>query len=72
MTDLLDHASGLETQFTEVALATQLKRASQNANKISAHKCNECGEKIPQARREASQGCDYCIHCQALADKGLL
>ncbi|MEZ9233247.1 TraR/DksA family transcriptional regulator [Vibrio amylolyticus] len=72
MPDLFDHASGLETQFTEVALAAQLKAASQSANKVSAHQCAECGEQIPQARREASQGCDYCIECQALADKGLL
>ncbi|WP_295894121.1 TraR/DksA C4-type zinc finger protein [uncultured Vibrio sp.] len=72
MPDLFDHASGLETQFTEVALAAQLKAATQNTNKVSAEHCLECGEQIPQARREASQGCDYCIECQPLADKGLL
>ncbi|MGF1696554.1 TraR/DksA C4-type zinc finger protein [Vibrio lamellibrachiae] len=71
MPDLLDHASGLESQFTEVALATQLAKANRKA-KESAQDCFECGEQIPLARREASEGCQYCIDCQVLADKGLI
>ncbi len=47
MTDLIDHANGTETQFTEMALANHLLRASQNAEKESALDCKECGEQIP-------------------------
>ncbi|ARC92816.1 molecular chaperone DnaK [Vibrio coralliilyticus] len=69
MTDLIDHANGTETQFTEVALANQLLRASQNAEKESAFHCQECGEQIPEARREASKGCQLCIDCQSLVER---
>ncbi len=64
MTDLVDHANGKETQFTEMALANHLLRVSQNAEKESALDCKECGEQIPEARREASKGCQLCIDCQ--------
>ncbi len=72
MTDLVDHANGKETQFTEMALANHLLRVSQNAEKESALDCKECGEQIPEARREASKGCQLCIDCQQLADRGQL
>lgn len=31
--------------------------------------CEECGEPIPQARREAIQGVRLCINCQSERDK---
>lgn len=31
--------------------------------------CAECGETIPQARREALPGVRYCIECQTELDK---
>ncbi len=31
--------------------------------------CEECGEPIPQARREAVQGVRLCISCQSERDK---
>ncbi|MDP8049891.1 DksA/TraR family C4-type zinc finger protein [Pasteurella atlantica] len=30
----------------------------------SAEFCDECGDAIPQARRQAIQGVRLCIHCQ--------
>ncbi len=69
MTDVIDHASGTETQFTEVALANQLLRSSQNAEKESALDCEECGDPIPEARRKASKGCQFCIACQARVER---
>jgi len=35
----------------------------------SAFACHDCGEPIPQARREAQKGCKYCIDCQPNHDK---
>ncbi|MCL7940382.1 DksA/TraR family C4-type zinc finger protein [Halomonas sp. ATCH28] len=35
----------------------------------SAQHCTECGEPIPQARREAIRGVRFCITCQAERDK---
>lgn len=31
--------------------------------------CEECGEEIPEARRQAVPGVRLCIHCQEEADK---
>ncbi|QPK06502.1 TraR/DksA C4-type zinc finger protein [Vibrio kanaloae] len=65
MPDVIDHACGLETQFTEVALANQLARAQQVNQRESAHECGECGDPIPEARRQKVPGCQYCTPCQA-------
>lgn len=37
----------------------------------SAHYCLECGEEIPQARRVALPGVQYCITCQQKLDKSI-
>lgn len=29
----------------------------------SATHCNDCGEPIPEARRQAMKGCHYCVEC---------
>ncbi len=61
MPDWLDHAQGTESKFTEVALANQLQRSRQHVEKETREECAECGEPIPQARREAQPGCQLCI-----------
>lgn len=35
----------------------------------SAEFCEECGDQIPEARRRAIQGVQYCVHCQEYAEK---
>jgi phage/conjugal plasmid C-4 type zinc finger TraR family protein len=35
----------------------------------SALYCEECGEPIPSARRDALKGVKYCLHCQNERDK---
>ena len=34
----------------------------------SAEWCEDCGEKIPEPRRQAMPGCQYCIQCQPKHD----
>ena len=65
MSDVIDHASGLETQFTEVAIANQLSRAKQMEQRESALECGECGVPIPEKRRQKVPGCKYCTQCQS-------
>ncbi|MGF1764911.1 TraR/DksA C4-type zinc finger protein [Aliivibrio kagoshimensis] len=72
MPDLFDHASGIETQFTELALAQQLERTKHKPLSVSATECKECGQDIPELRRIHVQGCQYCIDCQALLEQGFL
>ncbi|MNV88447.1 hypothetical protein D3C71_1826600 [compost metagenome] len=35
----------------------------------SEHYCQECGEEIPLARRQALKGVRYCLACQTELDK---
>ncbi|QKJ86519.1 DksA/TraR family C4-type zinc finger protein [Paramixta manurensis] len=35
----------------------------------SASECQECGEPIPEARRQALPGVQYCLACQQARDK---
>lgn len=42
---------------------------SQLATGESALFCEECGDPIPQARRDAIPGVQLCVNCQAEADK---
>ncbi|CAH8242142.1 TraR/DksA family transcriptional regulator [Vibrio aestuarianus] len=71
MPDLFDHASGIETKQTEMALAKQLaasaKAKAQHPN--GETHCVECGEEIPAARRKYLPHCCTCVACQELLDK---
>lgn len=44
----------------------QLQRS---ASRPSRTHCLECDEPIPEARRQASPGCQYCVQCQADHDE---
>ena len=72
MPDLFDHASGIESQFTQMALARQLERTKHKTLLTSASECKECGQDIPEQRRTHVQGCQYCIDCQTLLEQGHL
>jgi phage/conjugal plasmid C-4 type zinc finger TraR family protein len=48
--------------------AVQQKLAEQR-KQPSAEFCEECGEDIPQARRELVPGCQMCVHCQERSER---
>lgn len=48
--------------------AVELARSRLPQGKSLSH-CEECGETIPQARREAIPGVRYCIVCQDVKDR---
>lgn len=58
--EIIDQASELEELLREHAIAAH--RIDRNA--VSATHCIECGDDIPQARREAVPGCRTCASCQ--------
>ena len=64
MTDFIDRACDLEEMQRAHALARQADRAAQNYP--SAY---ECGEPIPEARRQAVLGGRLCIDCQMAYEK---
>ena len=63
MTDIYDRAAEVEELNRRIAIENQ-RRQSQAAAPVSACECEECGEPIPEARRQAIIGCRCCIDCQ--------
>lgn len=59
----IDKAAELEEKHRAWALARW--REQQSGAAVSAFECVDCGEPIPQARREALIGCQTCVSCQA-------
>lgn len=67
MSDIIDRASEREAEFLAEALA---RHQRQPENRGSLKNCTDCGEPIPEARRQAVSGCLRCIDCQELHEKG--
>ncbi len=62
--DIIDQANELVEH--RLQLAIQKHRIDQNA--VSAERCSECEEDIPEARRVAMPGCKTCASCQEVLD----
>ena len=45
------------------------KQLAEQRKRPSAEFCEECGEDIPQARRDLVPGVQFCIHCQARSER---
>lgn len=60
MADIIDNASTLEDLQREAALS--MHRLNRSA--VSATHCEECGDKLLDARRKAYPGCTMCVECQ--------
>ncbi|MFS3105882.1 TraR/DksA family transcriptional regulator [Klebsiella pneumoniae] len=58
--EIIDQANELEELQREAAIAKY--RIDHNA--VSATHCADCGEGIPERRREAVVGCQRCADCQ--------
>ncbi|MDH4869829.1 TraR/DksA C4-type zinc finger protein [Pseudomonas sp. BN515] len=52
-----------ENDFTEAALAARESGLQRNSGP-SAYRCEECGDAIPEARRQAVPGTEHCAECQ--------
>lgn len=58
MVDHLDNAADLEEMERDMAINKRVRYIG-----ISATRCGECGDVIPQGRRDAVPGCKYCVEC---------
>ena len=58
--EIIDQASALEEMMRENTI--QSHRLNHSA--VSATHCEECGEKLLDARRKAYPGCTMCVECQ--------
>ncbi|HGY3698894.1 TPA: TraR/DksA family transcriptional regulator [Citrobacter freundii] len=60
MADLIDTASEIEELQRNAALSAHRL----NRNAVSAERCEECDEPIPEPRRVNVPGCKRCASCQ--------
>lgn len=60
MPEIIDQANELEELQREAAIA----RHRINCAAVSATHCCDCGDEIPQRRRELVAGCQRCADCQ--------
>ncbi|HBV7992342.1 MULTISPECIES: TraR/DksA family transcriptional regulator [Citrobacter] len=65
MADIIDNASTLEDLQREAA--PSMHRLNHSA--VSATHCEECGDKLQDARRKAYPGCTMCVSCQDDAER---
>ncbi|MEG2665146.1 MAG: TraR/DksA C4-type zinc finger protein [Hafnia sp.] len=59
--EIIDQASALEEMMRDHAI--QAHRLNHSA--VSATRCEECGDKLLDARRKAYPGCTMCVSCLA-------
>lgn len=64
MADIIDTAAEIEELQRNAALSTH--RIDHNA--VSAERCEECDEPIPEPRRAAVPGCQTCADCQGVIE----
>lgn len=60
--DIIDKASKAEAEFLRKSLTSQLTGSQKDG--VSMKECIDCGERIPEARRQAASGCLRCVECQ--------
>lgn len=58
--EIIDQANELTQQRIEMAVAAHRL----NHSAVSATHCEECGDKLLDARRKAYPGCTMCVSCQ--------
>ena len=59
MPEIIDQANELEELQREPAIA----KCRINHAAVSATHCRDCGEEIPERRRELVAGCQRCVSC---------
>ena len=63
-----------DNDFNEAALHAH-ESGLQRRSGLSAYRCEECGDAIPEDRRQAEPGTEHCIDCKTtlemLAKRGL-
>ncbi|EJG2381859.1 TraR/DksA family transcriptional regulator [Raoultella ornithinolytica] len=56
-------------ELAERRLEMTIQNMRINHNAVSATHCVDCGEGIPERRREAVAGCQHCASCQEEAEE---
>lgn len=62
--DIFDQAQEADANYRNQALSALRNKIEKSRLAESRNNCLECGEPIPNARRQAILGCTLCIDCQ--------
>jgi phage/conjugal plasmid C-4 type zinc finger TraR family protein len=57
-----------DNDFTEAALRAH-QSGLQRRSGVSAYRCDECGDAIPEDRRQAEPGTEHCIECKSAIEE---
>jgi len=66
--DTLDRASEISSEFAADRIAAVRRRLPTGHGPTH---CDDCGDEIPPARRDAMPGCRMCLACQ-IEDEAIL
>ncbi|WP_413615731.1 TraR/DksA family transcriptional regulator [Halomonas cupida] len=66
MADIADIATEIQERHLEVAMANRPRWTGVD---MAAADCEECGNEIPAARREAAPWATTCIECQSIRER---
>ena len=64
--DDIDRAQGVNETFQADALGAWKRKQTTAASRTE---CEECGEEIPEKRRQAVSGCRLCVDCQGALER---
>ncbi|EPL8293464.1 TraR/DksA family transcriptional regulator [Enterobacter hormaechei] len=59
---------GTAAEIEELQRNAALSAHRVNRNDVSAERCEECDEPIPEPRRAAVPGCQTCADCQSVIE----
>lgn len=69
MGDVMDRAQEREREWLHDQLAHQAVRAARQRSAVQVLDCEDCGEPIPAARRQALPGVRRCVGCQTALER---
>lgn len=69
MGDVMDRAQEREREWLHDQLAHQAVRAARQRSPAPVLDCEDCGEPIPAARRQALPGVRRCVGCQTALER---
>ncbi|WP_137936109.1 TraR/DksA family transcriptional regulator [Chitinivorax sp. B] len=69
MSDVYDRAQALEARQRAEAIARQQAATALMLATPGQSHCDDCGERIAEARRQAMPCCTRCVDCQSIRER---
>ncbi|MFH2064971.1 MAG: TraR/DksA C4-type zinc finger protein [Pseudomonadota bacterium] len=65
-----DYGQDMEARFRSMALEKHFQRVKDERADMTYFYCIDCGDEIPEKRRENEPGCTRCVPCQTKFERG--